>query len=470
MTEALKFVDCTKSTDDHEQIGHYEKITAIPTNILNTRTIQFDVTSYAGYVKVESTSKKYTSNMFYWFFESQNSNFVSNRKDIPLLIWLAGGPGTSSLYSLLRENGPVRMEVGDDDLGTIVTNPDNWNKEVHLLYWDQPVGVGYSYSEPIGRYVESEAELSEQFYRALQGFYEQHPQYRDCPLYIAGESYAGKYNLSIAAEIVRQNEEGKKTYINLQGVAIGNGWINPEEQTWTQINSAFALGIIDIRQKEIIETTYQKFAETLTTAATTHDNDKMIEACELGDQVTNDISECGGDRNLLNIQYASMRDSFLKENLTAYFNETKLRTILKMVPAEIKWTLYNVDVRSHLKQEIMKDATGLLAQLLDKPEGYRVLIYTGDFDVVCGFEGIEKTLYNLNWKHKTNWQQLCRKVWVEPPQKTLAYIKSYENLTQVAIPGGGHLVAISKPKINQRMIHDWIFDRGFTTCTPSLIG
>jgi carboxypeptidase C (cathepsin A) len=60
-------------------------------------------------------------------------------------------------------------------------------------------------------------------------------KYRECPLYITGESYCGKYIPNMATEIMDQNndKDNELPDINLKGLAIGDGWINPELQTKT---------------------------------------------------------------------------------------------------------------------------------------------------------------------------------------------------------------------------------------------
>ena len=46
------------------------------------------------------------------------------------------------MIGLFQEHGPCRIT---NDSSTVVDNPYSWNNEAHVLYIDQPVGVGFSY-------------------------------------------------------------------------------------------------------------------------------------------------------------------------------------------------------------------------------------------------------------------------------------------------------------------------------------
>ncbi len=52
-------------------------------------------------------NKTHGANLFYWFFESRQTP----EKD-PLVVWLTGGPGCSSMLALLVENGPFLIPEG----------------------------------------------------------------------------------------------------------------------------------------------------------------------------------------------------------------------------------------------------------------------------------------------------------------------------------------------------------------------
>ena len=88
---------------------------------------------YSGYLDDEAGDK----HLFYWFFESRN-----NPETDPVVLWLNGGPGCSSLTGLFLELGPSSI---DENL-KLHANPYSWNSNASVIFLDQPVNVGFSYS------------------------------------------------------------------------------------------------------------------------------------------------------------------------------------------------------------------------------------------------------------------------------------------------------------------------------------
>lgn len=74
--------------------------------------------------------------MFFWFFPAE-----SGAADAPVLLWLQGGPGATSLFGLFDENGPYECRDGRPSLRKY-----SWSKQYNLLYIDNPVGTGYSFT------------------------------------------------------------------------------------------------------------------------------------------------------------------------------------------------------------------------------------------------------------------------------------------------------------------------------------
>ena len=58
-------------------------------------------------------------------------------------MYLAGGPGESSVYGATSDGGPCHVL---DDSNSTESNLWSWNENVNMLYVDQPVTAGFSYA------------------------------------------------------------------------------------------------------------------------------------------------------------------------------------------------------------------------------------------------------------------------------------------------------------------------------------
>lgn len=57
----------------------------------------------------QQVDEKYNGNLFFWYFPVMNKSV----RETPLILWLQGGPGASSLFGLFEEIGPYTVT---DDL------------------------------------------------------------------------------------------------------------------------------------------------------------------------------------------------------------------------------------------------------------------------------------------------------------------------------------------------------------------
>ncbi|KAF9587701.1 hypothetical protein IFM89_004678, partial [Coptis chinensis] len=169
---------------------------------------------YSGYVTVDPTAGRA---LFYYFVESpQNSS--SN----PLLLWLNGGPGCSSLgYGAMEELGPFRV---NNDGKTLYRNDFAWNNVANVIFLESPAGVGgvgYSYSNTSSDYDNSGDErTAKDAYVFLVNWLERFPQYKTREFYLTVESYSGHYVPQLAYTILFNNKNTHQTVINLIGLAI----------------------------------------------------------------------------------------------------------------------------------------------------------------------------------------------------------------------------------------------------------
>merc|ERR1711970_307640 len=119
-----------------------------------------DMESYAGLLTVD---KPNDGNMFFWFFPAQHNSATA-----PVVIWLQGGPGGSSMFGLLKLHGAIL--AGEDENGNLGAheNPYSWNKNHNMLYIDNPVGAGFSYSNVMPQ---TQKDVADNLYEFLQQWF-----------------------------------------------------------------------------------------------------------------------------------------------------------------------------------------------------------------------------------------------------------------------------------------------------------
>ena len=164
---------------------------------------------HAGYLPV---NHQHHGALFFWHFADKSTTDKSTT-----VIWLAGGPGGSSIAEAWWEIGPFRFQQD----GTIVKNNGSWSLFANLLFVDQPVGTGFSYIDT-DSFIHDLPEMADQFLYFLDRYIEIFPELLDEDIYLAGSSFAGQYIPYIAQAILE-----KRMALKLHGLLIGNGWIDP---------------------------------------------------------------------------------------------------------------------------------------------------------------------------------------------------------------------------------------------------
>lgn len=121
----------------------------------------------SGYMSVGSGS----SALAFLFYGRSDVTDASQLKNIPTVIWLNGGPGSSSQLGNFLELGPLLLKRKLNV--EMVVNDYSWAKKYNILFVDQPVGTGLSYSDPTSPrpFVTSMDDVANDFYYALNQLY-----------------------------------------------------------------------------------------------------------------------------------------------------------------------------------------------------------------------------------------------------------------------------------------------------------
>lgn len=166
---------------------------------------------WSGYL--DASAVETGTKLHYWFAEAE----VAHASTMPVVLWLNGGPGSSSILGMLQEHGPLLINA----TGGLMRNPYAWTKQANLLVLESPAGVGYSFCAAMkagGNCNNTDISTARAARAALQDFFRtKFPELRNNSFFITGESYAGVYVPTLTAEILDHAPE-----INMKGIAVGD--------------------------------------------------------------------------------------------------------------------------------------------------------------------------------------------------------------------------------------------------------
>ena len=206
--------------------------------------------------------------------------------DKPVVLWLNGGPGSSSILGFLQENGPLMM----NNVGGLMENPWSWTKTANLFVIESPVGVGFSYcaNQLDGKVCKNTDKFTASTARAaLQSFFAKFPELASNDFFITGESYAGVYIPTLSKEILDNAPE-----INLVGIAVGD----PCTDNTAQMDSMDSLwyghkyGLVDDAVFDLLWNTCEYRSPTLMMKGGKH-----LVAAQLNTQLLNDVARLSQD-------------------------------------------------------------------------------------------------------------------------------------------------------------------------------
>lgn len=403
---------------------------------------------------------------------------TSTLPDRPLILWLNGGPGMSSMLGFAKEIGPVVVEDGEDEWSF---NPKHWARFAHLLFFDAPAGVGFSSPDPNEKAIFSDNHTATDNYEALLGFFSKYPKFTRLPFYIAGEQYGGVHAPFLAKTILDRNPTDL-TKINFKGLILGNAIINPdiiEDKYWE-----FLYG-----HQILNHDTWETFTQACSI-------DKNAPRCVFAKKkVENSISYLNMQDIYRNCEYVApgppssngnkkairrpfhRRAPFLKDGPYAEGNydcidSDRLANVLNKkefqeafhVPTNLplnKWFLYN----STINQKYQMTPTGSYAVMQElfnrQPEKaenkFKFLIYHGDTDAEVPLNSAEAWIQGLGLHPEALWEP-----WGYENQTDGFVTKYQQGITFATIRGVGQSAPQWKRNEVSFLVENWLNDLPIT--------
>lgn len=350
-----------------------------------------------------------------------------------MVLWLQGGPGATSMFGLFMENGPFIVTANK----TLKMRQYSWNMAHNLIYIDNPVGTGYSFTNNDKGYVTNETHVGRDIYTALTQFFKLFPELQNNDFFVTGESYAGKYVPAVSHAINDYNIKAE-TKINLKGLAIGNGLCDPENQLLYS-DYLYQLGLIDRNGRTQFQLYEKKTRELIK-------QKKYMEAFEIFDSLLN--GDLNGTpslfRNLTGFDfyynYLIVKEGNDSDWMSEWIQRVDVRRAIHV--GNSTFHVETTTVEEHLKGDFMQSVIVLLTDLL---QHYKVLIYNGQLDIIVAYPLTENYLQNMQWSGADKYAKTQRKVWMVG-NELAGYTKSIDNLTEVLVRNAGHMVPSDQSK------------------------
>uniref|UniRef100_A0A023GNB3 Carboxypeptidase n=1 Tax=Amblyomma triste TaxID=251400 RepID=A0A023GNB3_AMBTT len=427
-------------------------------------TNQTSFKQYSGFLQAGGTRR-----LHYWFVASEGSPETD-----PVILWMNGGPGCSSLLGLMSEQGPFRVVQKGHKL---IMNPYSWNKIANVIFLEAPAGVGFSYDSS-GQYSTNDDQTAEDNYAALQDFFAKFPSLKNNDFYIAGESYGGIYVPMLTLRVLRDPRG-----IRLKGYAVGNGALDFHMlgnalvffgyyhglyglSLWTRLTSNCCNGSVSQQSCDFVNRQSAACEDAVQDAMMVI-YQEHLNVYNLYDRCEDEEPQFGASREVsLASRYHRSRQLMARsvslprtenlgvtppcidsENVRRYLTRDDVKRALHVESSPLEWDECSNVLNYSQQYKTMRD---VVKQIVDSGS-LKTLIYNGDIDMACNFLGDEWFVNTLGYQPTSTY-----KLWKHGKQ-VAGFFQTYEgDITFVTIKGAGHMVPEDKPAQALQMITNFI--------------
>ncbi|KAL3956208.1 hypothetical protein ACCO45_009054 [Purpureocillium lilacinum] len=406
--------------------------------------------------------------LFYWFFESRG-----NPKKDPIVLWINGGPGESSMYGALTEMGACTLMPGTN---TTEPNPWSWNNNASVLFLEQPAGAGLSQVSDEDHLSTGDEDAAEDFQTFLNIFFTKlFPQRAHLPIHFAAESYGGHYAPTYVKHILDARRYGSKNAFkgNITSMIIVNGLVDLP---------ATALGAYELlcesdRGKGILNATAcdamrEIFPECWRQrqACLATDDPILCYGAATYCQKWQPFYDASG-RDLYDIRHicsdAACADP-VQGNITAYFRQPSVLSALGLpedfVFLDANWVLGGkywsagyFEGYSYYRSMLSDIASVLDAHQTQENAPIRLLVLNGNDDFICNTPGNKMAYDEVRWSGQAEYRAAR---WAALPEhfKGTGEWKGTRDrkLVFVGIDEAGHEVPRFQREASYRILMSWM--------------
>jgi len=401
---------------------------------------------FSGYLNLQGTQKF----IHYWLVEAEASPETA-----PLVFWTNGGPGCSGLIGFMTEQGPFRPDAN----GNIQPNPYAWNKIANMVFLEQPVGVGFSYSNNNNDYKIGDEQAAADNLATIIAFFNKYPHFNQTSLFITSESYGGHYMPTWADAIMKYNDaqQYSQNKINFKGFAVGNPYTDYYSGVGAQMETYWGKQLLpkplwDNYINNGCTDPIQQLNNSICTFLLLDFNKKIgnlnpyaldYPVCLTSQQRR--IQQFLFDYENDYTEYEPCEDNYASN----YLNKIDVKKSIH-VKNDVQWEECSRTTKYNLADKMlpMEHYYKTILNSITHPD-LRILVYSGDDDGVCGTIGTQRWIYNLGFSVSSLWD-----TWYLDGQ-TAGYITKFNTppkgskntrFSFMTVHFAGHEVPTYKPK------------------------
>ena len=341
------------------------------------------------------------AHIFWWLYGAQSDE----RDNLPLALWLQGGPGGSGTgFGNFEEIGPINQNS--------TARKTTWIQKTNLLLIDSPVGAGFSYVEDPAAYTRNVAQIANDLLEVLKAFFKNLTIFEDSPFYIFGESYGGKM-ATVFGKRLHEAIQQKEIKCDFKGVVLGDSLISPVDSCLSWGEYLYQLNLYDVRQHNAAK----------------------------GDSIDS--------------LYTKLVGVYHQPDLVNFMN-TAIRKKLGIIPNNVKWGAQAENLFKYQSDDLLRPVIKEVDYLIS--QGLKVVVYQGQFDMLCDTVGSEQWINKLTWSGLQGFKYATRKPLYIDGQKgqTQAFVKSYGDFSLYYILNAGLMVPSDNGEMALKMLGEII--------------
>lgn len=334
-------------------------------------------------------------------------------------------------------------------------NPDAIATVFATLFIDHPAPTGLSVfcnnngtATPAGT---QEANAA-QYVTTLMTVIQRHSQFGQRDIYLAGESYAGRFLPAIATAMRHMDPTG--VGLALKGMMIGNGEVDAAAAFASYGPFMYNAGFLSEPQRD-------ELADISARCTAAVHAEQWAEATAICYTIRQQVSAWTGRGSFFDEDIRSGTDPFASEQdaVVTFLNREEVRQGLHAAPLSLKPSVASDGKRAwaafNASGDFCKSAVPLLPRLLgngtrrpDAPAApiVRILLYTGMFDEVMNVLSTANWLRALPWTGTADFLKLNRTPWVVNGT-TVAYVRTFATLSQLHVLRAGHFATKQQPLV-----------------------